>query len=322
MRRAAAELAVNKIERVNRALKGEEVDRPPFSFWYHFGLHHMPGRTYAEAQIDFYRAYGVDFIKIMNDYPYPLPRGLDALIAEEHWERVEPISGGDACWKDQLEALSIIHREIGKEVPFVETVFSPWTTARRLTRTGDLREARSRYPETLLGAMEAIATSLANYAVEAVRRGAAGIFLSLGAATDDVMSAKDYEVWGRPFDLKVLKAVAGSGFNVLHIHGKRVHFDAVLDYPVQALNWSHFTSAPSLKEARARTRKTLLGGIDETTIDYRSASEVESQVAQALEAIGGRGMMVTPGCTVPTDTPARSLRGIQSALEGKARRAR
>jgi uroporphyrinogen decarboxylase len=306
---------LNKIERVVRALKGDETDRPPFSFWYHFGLQHMAGRKYAEAQVDFYRAFDVDFIKVMNDYPYPMPPGLDALATKEDWKRVEPVAGSDACWAEQLEALSIIDRAIGKEVLFIETVFSPWTTARRLTRTGELADARLRHPEALLRALDAIADSLAAYAAAAVARGAAGIFLSLGAATDDVMSAEDYEVWGRPFDMKILNAVADAAFNVLHIHGKRVHFDSLLDYPVQAFNWSHFTTAPSLKEARARTGKALLGGINEATIDYRSPAEVESQVTRALGEVGARGLMITPGCTVPTDTPVRSLRAIKSGLE-------
>jgi uroporphyrinogen decarboxylase len=317
----AEEVALNKIERVTRALKGVEADRPPFSFWYHFGLQHMPGRKYAEAQIDFYRAFDPDFIKVMNDYPYPLPRGLEALATEEDWKRVEPVAGADKCWAQQLDALSTINGAIGKEALFVETVFSPWTTARRLTRTGELDEARQRYPETLLAAMDAIATSLARYAVEAIARGASGIFLSLGAATDDVMTAGEYEVWGRPFDLKILDAVTGSPFNVLHIHGKRIHFDSLLDYPVQALNWSHCTTAPSLRDARARTRKPILGGINEATIDYRSASEIEKEVAKALDEAGPVGLMVTPGCTVPSDTPVRSLKAIRAALNGKSRSA-
>lgn len=306
---------MTKIERVMHALKGERVDRPPFSFWYHFGLQHMPGRKLAEAQIDFYRAFDLDLVKVMNDYPYPMPRGLDVLATEEDWKRVEPLTSADACWTQQLEALSIIGGAIGKEALFIETVFSPWITARRLTRTGELGEARTRYPETLLGAMDAIATSLAAYAVEATKRGAAGIFLSLGAATDDVMSSEDYQLWGRPFDLKILNAVADSPFNVLHIHGKRIHFDSLLDYPVHAINWSHFSTAPSLKEARARTTRALLGGINEATIDYRSAGEVASQVAQAIGEIGTRSLIIAPGCTVPPDTPVRSLRAIRSALE-------
>src|SRR5262249_16038400 len=175
---AGAEIAMNKIERVRHALKGEEIDRPPFSFWYHFGLQHMPGAKHAEAEIDFYRAYDIDFLKVMSDYPYPLPHGLKAIETEVDGKRMEAVEGRDRCWAEQLSALSIINDAIGGEAFFVETIFSPWTTARRLARVGGLAEARKRHPEAALAAMEAIAVSLANYAKEAIDRGAAGIFLS------------------------------------------------------------------------------------------------------------------------------------------------
>jgi uroporphyrinogen decarboxylase len=305
---------MNKIERVTSALKGEEVDRPPFSFWYHFGLQHTPGRKHAEAEIDFYRAYDLDFLKVMSDYPYPLPRGLEAIETEEDWKRIEPVASSDRCWNEQHTALSIINDAIGKEAFFIETIFSPWTTARRLSRSGTLKTARERYPETLLAAMEAIATSLADYSKEAVECGIAGIFLSLGAATDEVMSAEEYRTWGRPFDLKILDAVRVAPFNVLHIHGKRVHFDSVCDYPVSAMNWSHFATEPSLKDGKARSGKTVLGGIDEATASHLSAPEIAEQVRKAINEVGTRGLIVTPGCSVPTDTPERNLRAIKAAV--------
>ncbi|HSB10569.1 MAG TPA: uroporphyrinogen decarboxylase family protein [Blastocatellia bacterium] len=306
---------MNKIERIARALRGEEVDRPPFSFWYHFGLQHMPGRDHARAEIDFYRAYDLDFLKVMSDYPYPLPRGLDAIENEEDWKRIEPIDPTDPCWVHQLSAIEMIGDAIGKEAMFIETIFSPWTTARRLTRSDGLGTARLRYAETLLAAMDAIATSLADYSRETLKRGAAGIFLSLGAASDDVMTSAEYQTWGRPFDLKILEAVRDAPFNVLHIHGKRIHFDSVLDYPVSALNWSHFATAPSLGEGRARSNKTVLGGIDEAVASHVSASEIRGQVADTVRDVGTVGLIVTPGCSVPTDTRELSLRAIKSAVE-------
>src|SRR5262249_8198966 len=198
---------MDKIERVINALRGEDVDRPPFSFWYHFGLQHLPGAAHAQAEVQFYRAHDLDFLKVMSDYPYPLPDGLEAVDAEDEWKRVEPVDGSDPAWDEQLAALSAIHSAIGKESLFIETIFSPWTTARRLASSGGLAAGRSRFPETLLAAMANIATSLANYAREAVGRGAAGIFLSLGAATDSTMSPEEYAVWCRPFDLQILDAV-------------------------------------------------------------------------------------------------------------------
>ena len=312
---------MNKIERVTSALKGDEVDRPPFGFWYHFGLQHMPGSKHAEAEIGFYRAYDLDFLKVMSDYPYPMTGGLEAVATEEDWKRIEPVSAEDPCWSEQLTALSMINDEIGKEALFIETVFSPWTTARRLARSGSLSAARERFPETLLGAMEAISTSLANYSREALKRGAAGIFLSLGAATDDVMTAEEYKTWGRPFDLRILDAVREAPFNVLHLHGKRIHFEAVLDYPVSAFNWSHFATAPSLGEGKLRSGKTVLGGIDEAVASHVSAPEISEQVTNTIREVGTRGLIVTPGCSVPTDTREASLRAVKSAIERACQRA-
>jgi uroporphyrinogen decarboxylase len=306
---------LNKIERVSHALRGDEVDRPPFSFWYHFGLQHLPGQKHAETEIGFYRAYNLDFLKVMSDYPYPLPTGPFALESEEDWKKLEPVSPDDRCWNEQLTALSIINDEIGKEAYFIETIFSPWTTARRLARSGGLNLAREQFPDTLLNAMDVISTSLADYAKEAVKRGAAGIFLSLSAATDDVMTSAEYDKWGRPFDLKILNAVKEAPFNVLHIHGKRIHFDSVIDYPASSLNWSHFATAPTLKQGKIKSGKTVLGGIDEATASHVSALEIGEQVDRAIRDIGTRGLIVTPGCSVPTDTREQSLRMIQSAIE-------
>jgi len=306
---------LNKIERVNHALRGDEVDRPPFSFWYHFGLQHLPGQKHAEAEIGFYRAYDLDFLKVMSDYPYPLPEGLSDLESEEDWRKLEPIPADDRCWHEQLTALSIINDQIGKEAYFIETIFSPWTTARRLARSGGLSRAREQFPDTLLNAMDVISTSLANYSKEAVNRGATGVFLSLSAATDDVMTSAEYEKWGRPFDLKILDAVREAPFNVLHVHGKRIHFDSVIDYPVSSFNWSHFATAPSLKEGKIKAGKTVLGGIDEATASHVSAAEIGEQVDRAIREIGTRGLIVTPGCSVPTDTREQSLRIIKSTIE-------
>ena len=46
---AAAAPRMTGKQRVDRALKGEDVDRTPFSYWHHFGLEKLPGERVAEA---------------------------------------------------------------------------------------------------------------------------------------------------------------------------------------------------------------------------------------------------------------------------------
>jgi len=306
---------LTKIERVKRALRGDEVDRPPFSFWYHFGLQHLPGSSHARAELEFFRAYDLDFLKVMSDYPYPLPTGVAVVQTRDDWRAVEPVSADDRCWEQQNLALSMIADELCDEAYFIETVFSPWTTARRMTTAGGLRQAMQNCPEDLLHAMDSIAVSLAAYSSGAVSRGAAGIFLSLGAASEDVLTPSEYEVWGRPFDMKVLDAVRDAPFNVLHIHGNRILFEHVLDYSAQAFNWSHFSTAPSLVEGKRLARRTVMGGVNEANASRVSPLEIAAQIRQTVDETGSSGLIITPGCSVPTDTPVRNLMAIRFAAE-------
>jgi hypothetical protein len=41
-------------KRIDRALAGEDVDRPPFSAWHHFGLESQPPEIFARATIHFH----------------------------------------------------------------------------------------------------------------------------------------------------------------------------------------------------------------------------------------------------------------------------
>jgi uroporphyrinogen decarboxylase len=131
------------------------------------------------------------------------------------------------------------------------------------------------------------------------------------------MSAEEYAVWGRPFDLKILDAVRDAPFNVLHIHGTKIHFDTLLDYPVSAINWSHWTTAPTLKEGFERSGKAVMGGINETTASHVSAPEIGEQVVTTIREIGPRKLIIAPGCSIPTDTPVRNMRAVRTAVESR-----
>ena len=62
-------------ERLDRVLAGQDVDRPPFTFYYHFGLENLPGDHHAKATLDFHRKFRTDLVKVMSDFPYPKPEG-------------------------------------------------------------------------------------------------------------------------------------------------------------------------------------------------------------------------------------------------------
>lgn len=310
---------MRKSERVLAALASAPVDHPPFSVWYHFGLQHLPGRALAEAELAFYRHYDPDFVKVMHDYPFPLPDDMTEVSRPEEWRRLAPLPGDHPAFREQLTALEAIREGLRGEALFIETVFSPWTTARRLRGQDGLLSDMRRHPEDLLQGLAAIAETCAAYVRAAAARGIAGIFLSVGGASYEFMGDEEYARFGRPLDLTVLQAARDLPFNVLHLHGVKLMFNACLDYPVQAFNWSHRHTQPTLAAARQLTRKCLLGAVDEMSTSTVRPAAIRAQVAQAIREAGPRGLIVGPGCAVPSDTPPFNLHAIREA--GRAARA-
>ena len=52
---------MNKQERVQQVLNGNEVDRPPLSLWYHFGIQHSGGEQFARTSLEYFNYYDFDF---------------------------------------------------------------------------------------------------------------------------------------------------------------------------------------------------------------------------------------------------------------------
>ena len=58
---------MDKIERVTRAFKGEEVDHIPVCLWKHIPPTLWKDELFIKAQMDFYKETDVDFIKLSAD---------------------------------------------------------------------------------------------------------------------------------------------------------------------------------------------------------------------------------------------------------------
>ena len=310
----AAKPQMTKIERINAALKGKAVDRLPYSFWYHFGLHHTPGDIFAQTELEFYKNYDVDFLKVMHDYPFPMPAGLDCIKTVADWSKLKIVHPQEGGFNDQLKALKVISKKLKNKAYFIDTIFSPWSTAHKLCRER-LKFFMQKSPDVLLESLDIITDSFVEYLQRAQEEsGLSGIFLSLGGASYDIMTEKEYAVFGRPFDIRVLKAVKKAPFNVLHIHGDNIHFKSLLDYPVHAINWSHWHTKPDLKTARKLYSGCLIAGVSETNTTSVFPEGIKTQIQNTVKVAGDRKLIIGPGCAVPTETPAVNLFAFRQAV--------
>jgi uroporphyrinogen decarboxylase len=155
-------------------------------------------------------------------------------------------------------------------------------------------------PERVEAALSVVNENLIRYALASLERGAAGIFLSVPATAED-LSADQYERFMRPFDLALLRAVAGHGeCHVVHAHGARLYIDRLLDYPAHVLSWADLNGGPAIPELRRKTERVLMAGIDHVQFPNVSAKAVQAGVKAARAQGGPTRFILAPGCSVPT----------------------
>lgn len=301
---------MTKAERVQRALSGGTPDRIPFSIWCHFGTQHLPGSRTASIHVDFFQAYDLDWLKVMSDYRYPMPPGLSEVGSADDLRRFTRFGMDSLPFAEQLRCLREIRARIGEQAPFIETVFSPFGVARRTMRSR-MRHIWEASPALFKNFLESVTETLQEYLRAVADTGASGIFYSTNGAGEDELDSRTFEEWVVPHDLAVLQAAAELAkagrfyFNVVHVHGERLRWEPVFKgYPAHAFNWSVHHSPPTLAQARRATTRALIAGVDEVGLTGRTPSEVAAQVRQAIREAGPQGLLVGPGCAVPTETPS------------------
>jgi len=282
-------------ERVDRVLRGDDVDRPPFSFWHHFLDKDKPGEAHARVTLEFHRRFRTDLVKVMSDYDYqqnqpenPFPR--------------------------QIHALEIVRDGLAGEAYFIETIFNPYKVAENLSSAAAVRASIEKDPQKLLDTLEGIAKAEANHAQRAAQAGAAGIFLAIANAEPQVMSEAEYAKFSEPFDRIVLRAVDGLPLNTLHLHGDKVYLDRFWKgWPATAINYSTFTTGVPMSDARASFSGVLMGGLDEVNYRKLTADDLKRQWQTAQQQVG-RGFILTPGCSVPNDSTDAELARLPDLL--------
>lgn len=307
---------MDKLDRVRSALAGRPADRPPMTIWYHFGNQHSPAEVTAQVHLEFFAHYDLDLLKVMNDYDYPNPAGLDTVATLDDLRRLEPFEVARTPLGTQLQAVERIAKALKGQALFVDTMFNAWNTLRRNLTKEATEPLMARHPEAVLEALEVINGNLIKYALATLERGAAGIFLSVPASAEFV-TREQYERFMRPFDLALLGAVKGKGeFHILHAHGSQLFLDRLLDYPVQVLSWADLNGGPGIAEARQRTTLTLMGGLDHVKFPYVSATVLREQVRAARAQAGPTRFILAPGCSVATYSFPPLIRAVRDAVRG------
>jgi len=180
---------MNKIERVRAALAGQPVDRPPFTVWYHFGNQHAPAERTAQVHLEFFEHYDLDLLKLMNDYDYPMPEGMEVIATPADLARLKPFDPADTPFGTQLRTVEIVAGALRGKALFLDTVFNAWNTLKRNLVREAMPTLMAQHPQAVEAALGVVNANLIRYAQASLARGAAGIFLSVPATSESLTSS-------------------------------------------------------------------------------------------------------------------------------------
>ena len=305
---------MNSSERIQAALAGAEVDRPPFSFWYNFGLQHMSGEAVADVHIAFARRFELDYLRVMNGYPYPLTN-LRSFDKASDFLQIPSIVAEEGYWGHQLRALDKIVRSLkSDDVWVVDSVDSPWTVLCKLSSPEMVLTTARRRPEIVKAALDIISSSQVKYVQKAMELGIKGIFFTLTEAAYDVLDPLSHEELCQPYNNRVLEAASSAPFNILRIDSKRLYFDTLKSYKTQVVSWPHFAAKQSLHNGVVEWKRTVLGGINHETIADESPNKINAYFEKYAEDFFQPNVIVGPSGVLPTDISTYVLDGIGDAI--------
>ena len=326
---------MNGKARVKAAIAMGVADRPPVGAWGHTYREEWSPESLAAITVERARQFGWDFVKFQPrassfaeafgsvykpaGHRLKGPVLVSAAVPDlESWRTVQLVNR--KALDDQVESIGMVVRELGPDVPVIQTVFSPITVGGYLVGKSQSRVVRElrKHPELVRPALERIAEALVNFSHRSVEAGAAGIFYAIsGYAGRGVMPEAVYRELVLPYDISVLGQLPEKAwFNAVHLCGSNLNFGLVRDMPSQVVSWSiHNQGNPSLAEGRKLGGRAVMGGLGQrASLLYGPPAEVEAEARRAVVETGGRGLLLAPGCSVPTRARDINLAAMVSAL--------
>lgn len=288
---------ITKRQRVEAAIRGEVLDRVPFTFWYHFHLNPPTGEGMAAAEVKFLRDYEPDIYKLMHDVPYEESEVVESI---DDWVNLRTLQGQSGNFGAQADTIRLILKQVeDDDAPVITTVFNTFRYANQISG-GKLMEHLRQDPERVHIGLRGVADSLINFVTELMTTDLDGIYFAIFGASSDQATPMEYVGNFMDYDREVLEAAHRGTLNIIHPHSyEEIYFDSILELPGQVYCWSDRAAGPSLAEMRTHFDGALMGGIDETKIATMSPEEIRAQGRESIEAMQGTPFILAPGCSVP-----------------------
>ena len=281
----------------------------PAGFFLHFGGAYQTGAAAVDKHLEYFRATGMDFVKIQFELKYPR---FDWIRRPEDWERM-PSFGGE-LFGPQLEVVERLVKAAKAEAVVFLTLYSPFMFACHLVDAQMVTAHMAENPGAVNKGMQIITDSMMGFVQDCIRVGIDGFYHSTqGYESERFQDKSLFLECIKPYDLQIMSEVNRQcPFNVLHVcdyHGGYDDLDPLLDYPGHVVNCNPHVGGRELSgvEISQLFGRPFMGGMDRKGVLATGGEEEIRAEARAVLSDAPDRFILAADCTVPGDTPWSNL---------------
>jgi uroporphyrinogen decarboxylase len=321
-------------QRLEVCLAGEKPDRVPVALWRHFPVDDQSPGTLAAAVIAFQDQFDFDLVKVTPASSFCLkdwgiqdiwkgnPEGTreytsPIIQSSEDWAKLKPLNPNQGFLADQVTCLSTICKYYKpKQVPVLQTIFSPISQAKNLVGKANLVDHIHHHQDIFLHGLRTITDSILSF-VEACKKSQPdGFFYAMQYAQSDFVSKEEFQRFFRPFDLEIYASIQEYWLNMGHLHGDHVLFEEIKEYSFPILNWHDRLTPPDLPTAKTIYPGVVCGGLKQwESLVFGDSTRITLEAEEAIKSTEGKRFILSTGCVTPVIAPYGNILAARKAVD-------
>ena len=281
----------------------------PAAFFLHFDSAYHQGQAAIEKHLEFFRATGMDFVKIQYEQPVP---SSTPIRKPEDWAHAPLCS--EEFFEAPIHVAEGLVKAAKSEALVILTLYSPFMWAAHLAEDGAITNHLQEDPEAVKKGLEIMTENVLTLVRGCKRAGIDGFYVSSqGGEAFRFQDPNIFQKYIKPTDLAVWDELSSCAFNILHICDYEGGYDDLtpfLDYPGHVVNSSLKVGDQTLtpKDASQLFGRPFMGNMERKGVLATGNLEVIQQTTTEVLAQAPERFILAADCTVPSDTPWENLR--------------
>jgi uroporphyrinogen decarboxylase len=287
------------------------------------------GRLAAKGQVEAYKLFGYDVIRVMNDLFFP----AEAMGAKIHYpddetaymeapairsvSEIDSLRPADPYRDGQfphiLEAVKIVLDEVGSEVPVTAGVVCPFTNSSNLIGAESLARLVIKDPASVHKLCRLSLETCISYASAVMDLGATPS-LTDAMSSGTIISRRQFAEFSLPYLKTLIDLIHSRGRKVtLHICGRtEMMWELMADAGADCISIDNDGDL-ALAKAKVGHRVRLMGNVRPSeTMLQGTPQDVRRAVIECVKKAHGnpKGYIIASGCSLPTETPFGNIQAM------------